>query len=163
MALVKLLGYSWAETVKELDLPQSMYRLPNRAVMLLNQQGFYDEFAVELHRWAAQISKQPKKIDFAEARRTLQNFEDIPLEDWKSVCKAAKLRMGNPGGRSRYAAAWLWAELTGGDWWFAPALRSKAHGKFQRDVYRAMEKTLFPHLAPHLRQLGRRLLSEAEG
>lgn len=161
MALVKLLGYTWAEAVRELDLPQSMYRFPNRAVMLLNQQGFYDRFAVELHRWAAQLSEQSKKIDYAAARRILENFQDIPLEDWKTVCTAGKLRIGNPGGRSRYAAAWLWAELTGGDWRLAPSLQSKAHGANQREVYRAMEKALLPQLAPYLRQFGQCLLSRA--
>ncbi|MFS0755130.1 TniQ family protein [Noviherbaspirillum sp. 1P10PC] len=161
MALVKLLGHTWAEAARELDLPQSMHRFSNRAVILLNQQGFYDQFATELHRWAVQLSEQSKKIDYAAARRVFENFQDIPMNDWKSVCRAAELRVGNRGGRSRYAAAWLWAEITGGDWRLAPALQSKAYGEQQRDVYRAMEKTVLPLLAPHLRQLGKRLLLES--
>lgn len=162
MALVKLLGHTWAEAARELDLPKSMDRFSNRVVTLLNQQGFYDRFAVELHRWAAQLSEKPRKIDYAAVRRILENFRDIPMEDWKRVCSAAEVGVGNPGGRSRYAAAWLWAELTGGDWRRAPALQSKEHGEEQREVYRTMAKTLLPHLAPYLRQLGRRLLLEIE-
>lgn len=162
MALVKLLGHTWAEAARELDLPQTMHRFPNRAIMVLNQQGLYEQFVIELHRWAAQLSEQSRKNDYAAIRRGLENFQNIPTKDWKSVCAAAEVRVGNPGGRSRYAAAWLWADLTGGDWRLAPALQSKAYGPDQREVYRVMEKTLLPHLAPHLRQLGQRLLSEIE-
>lgn len=160
MALVKLLGHTWAEAVRGLDLPESMHRFSNRAVMLLNQQGFYDRFAVELHRWAAQLSDQTKRVDYAVRRRLLEDLDDIPLQDWQGVCAAAEIGVGKLGSRSRYAAAWLWADITGGDWRSAPALRSKENQESQREVYRQMEKTLLPQLAPHLRRWGRELLVE---
>ena len=107
-----------------------------------------------------QLSQQSRKVNYAAARRALAHLQDIPPEDWKRVCEAAGLGVGKQGGRSRYCAAWLWAELTGGDWHLAPALLTQADQEIQREVYRTMQKTLFPQFAPHLRRLGRRLLAE---
>jgi hypothetical protein len=62
-------------------------------------------------------------IDHAVRRRAFADLCEVPEELWDSICQGAGLRRTRSGGRRRYSAAWIWAELTCGDPHRSPALR----------------------------------------
>ncbi|HEX8393911.1 MAG TPA: hypothetical protein VF665_16330, partial [Longimicrobium sp.] len=159
LALVKLCAPgTWAETAASLGLPVSAATgMANRAIVVLKNCGAYELFARDLHAAAARLAKQPT-TDYAHRRAVFAEFADIPGADWRDMCKAARVPPGQRGARSRYAAAWLWADLTGGDWTLAPALANTGLRK-QRLVFQRLNKAVFPTLAPFLRAYGRQVLS----
>lgn len=87
----------------------------------------------------------------------LSTFSDIPTKIWSEICCAAGIDVGQPGRRSRYAAVWLWTELTGGDWRLAPGLVGE-NAESVRTVYSRLYKTILPKLASHLCLYGSTLL-----
>lgn len=162
MALLRLSRRcTWAEAAESLELPVGPGEgMANRAVGVLRQAGTYEQFARELHRAAAALAEQPRRKDFGQLRQTLAKFTDIKTEDWERICRSAGVNMGASGSRSRYAAAWLWAELTGGDWTLAPGLA----GGNRRNQYMAfyrLEQSVFPKLAPALLEYGTHLVQAA--
>ena len=159
MSLVKLLGTTWAEAAKHLELPASMIRFANRAVTLLNTRGNTDVFTEALHGWADSLSSQSNRIDYSLRRQTLSLFRDIPRADWRALCDEAGIATGERGSRSKYAAAWLWAELTDGDWRLSPAIATHCRGTHQHDGYRNFIKTCRNALAPHLLAYGDALVA----
>ena len=153
MALVRLCGqYTWIEAAAELEIPvNSGDAMANRAVGVLRAAGAYESFAKELHRVAARLSAQPARTDYERRRDILCHFTDIPQESWEDICDKAGVGVGKSGGRSRYAGAWLWAELTGGDWRLAPSLadgrQSSRRAVFQRFYADWLPKLKVPLLA----------------
>lgn len=159
MALVRLCGAStWADAAESLQLPANSNKsLANRVVNVLRKANTYDQFAGELHRVAADLDRQSHRIDYGSLRRALAAFTDFPQEDWERICNSANVHPGKPGARSRYATAWLWAELTCGDWTLAPGLADR-NVLSQRGVFRRFRKTALPALARHLLIYGKWLL-----
>jgi hypothetical protein len=151
MALVKLCGGTWANAAEHLDLPASMNKMANKVITTLNATKGYDRFVALLHEWARHFSERQSKTDFASLRRGLQAFEDFPLDDWVRLCREAGVAVGERGGRSRYAAAWWWAEATQGDWRLAPSMASASNMANAREVFRTMEKSVFSSMATVLR------------
>jgi hypothetical protein len=163
LAAVKRLGHTWLESAHLLDLPKTMNGMANRCVMLLNQQGDYESFIGELQHWVEMIAMSKNRIDYAERRLLLNDFEDFPKPKWLEICAAAGINPGNNGSRSKYAATWLWSEVTCGDWVLAPALLTHTNGNHQRDVYKATVKALMPSLAPILVKEGQLMLDALIG
>ena len=97
------------------------------------------------HVISSTVSRYPKGKHFMAEPSNAINVSYLPVFD---------------ASKEDLVAAWLWADVTGGDWRLAPALLSNPDQEIQREVYRAMQKKLFPQFAPHLRQLGRCLLIE---
>jgi hypothetical protein len=157
MSLARLCSYlSWTKTTELLDLPLSNASgMANRAIVLLNQQGDSQLFSKALHELATRLSNDAVKVDYQNRRKMLSNLTDIPWEQWKKICAASHVIPGHIGGRSRYAAAWLWAELTCGDWKLAPALKD-GNKLNVREVYRQNEKKLFPLVKTALLDYGKR-------
>lgn len=158
MALVKLLGGTWADAAQALDLPPAMNRMANKVITTLNANGTYDQFVALLHGWAREYSEQQSRPDFAALRRTFAAFTDFPPEDWANLCAEACIRIGEPGGRSRYAAAWWWADITQGDWRLAPSMIAAKKVANAREVFRALEKAVFPKLSNTLRKYRPKIL-----
>jgi hypothetical protein len=155
LAAVKRLGYTWIASAEFLDQPKSMYGMANRCVMLLNQQGHYDQFAESLYKWTKTIAKTKVHIDYAQRRDVLRNFVEFPDDQWLQICSDSGVSKGKIGGRSKYAATWLWAEMTGGDWALAPALAAHISRTNQHAVYKIFVKTLLPKLMPALLAYGK--------
>ena len=141
-----------------LELPSSMNGMANRCIMLLNIQGNYDRFADALYSWSSEIASARNRIDYAVRRDAFREFVDFTNEKWTKICADSDSSKGNMGSRSKYAATWLWAEMTEGDWVLAPALAAHNSGTHQRDVFKTFTKTLLLPLAPALRLEGNRIL-----
>lgn len=160
LAAVKSLGHTWVQSAKLLSLPTSMYGMANRCVMLLNRQGNFDQFALELYKWTKDIASENTRIDYEELRDIYRDFTDFSDERWSLICADAGVSKGNIGSRSKYAATWLWSEMTCGDWALAPALAAHSMGNHQHDVYKSFVKTLLPTLAPALTRESKRMMTE---
>jgi hypothetical protein len=159
LAAVKSLGLTWRESALMLELPSTMNGMANRCVMLLNQQGDYDRFAEALYKWAKGFADVAVRSDYARRREAFRDFVDFTDEQWTKICFDSGVSKGNSGSRSKYAATWLWAEMTTGDWALAPALASHNVGTHQHDVYRIFVNTLLPSLSAALQREGRKMLT----
>lgn len=161
MSFVKLCGnYSWGEAAELLDLPQRQcIKMANRCVGFLVDETVKKQFARALHRLAHRLSIDQERIDHGERRTRFANLTDIPTEDWLHICARGGITPGHPGRRSRYAAVWLWSELTGGDWKLSPALKGE-NSENVREVYRQMCKTIIPKIETPLYEFGQSLLPE---
>jgi len=160
LAAVKSLGHTWRDSALLLELPSSMNGMANRCVMLLNQQGDYDHFAEALYKWTKDIAGAKMRPDYAKRRDAFRGFTDFTDDQWTKICADSGVSKGNNGSRSKYAATWLWAEMTVGDWSLAPALAAHTNGTHQHDVFRSFVKTLLPALAPVLMREGKRMSTE---
>jgi len=128
--------------------------------MLLNHQGDYDGFADALYKWSKDIGCSKNHLDYAKRRDAFRGFVDFTDEQWTQICADSGLSKGNRGSRSKYAATWLWAEMTGGDWALAPALASHNFGTHQHDVFKSFIKNFLPAMAPVLIREGKRMLTD---
>lgn len=160
LAAVKSLGHTWRDSALLLELPSSMNGMANRCVMLLNQQGDYDRFAEALYKWTKDIASAKVRFDYARRREAFRTFVDFTDDKWTKICADSGVSKGINGSRSKYAATWLWAEMTVGDWALAPALASHTNGTHQHDVFRSFVKTLLPALAPVLMREGKTMLTD---
>ncbi len=154
MAAVKLLGYTWAEAGRFLGLPESADRQANHVVTQLNRDGTYVQFAEALHKWAGSIDRS---FDFEQLRSAFVDFTDYEYDSWCALCVRAGVGPGKKGGRSKYAAAWIWANITGGDWALAPAFSGVVKPN-QREVYRVLSKTVFLPMRKLLSEAGEKML-----
>lgn len=69
----------------------------------------------------------------------------------------ASVPLGKRGGKSRYAAAWLWSLLTEGDYRCSPGFREK-DGETERELYRRFVKQDLPALEVTLERRATRLV-----
>lgn len=163
MALVKLCGqHTWGQSALELGLPvKAGIKMANQCITLLGIAGLKEAFGEELRTIATGLSKSQNKIDYRRRREMLSTFSDIPPKIWSEICCAADIDVGQPGRRSRYAAVWLWTELTGGDWRLAPGLAGENTAS-ARTVYSKFYKTILPMLASRLCVYGSTLLQERD-
>lgn len=163
MALVKLSGqHTWGQSALELGLPvKAGIKMANQCITILGTAGLKEAFGEELRAIATGLSKSQNKIDYRTRREMLSTFSDIPTKIWSEICCAADIDVGQPGRRSRYAAVWLWAELTGGDWRLAPGLAGE-NTESARTVYSKLCKTILPMLASRLCMYGSTLLQERD-
>lgn len=163
MALVKLCSQlTWGQSALELKLPvRAGIKMANQCVTILGTAGLKDAFGKSLREIATDLSLRQNKVDYRKRREMLSIFSDIPLEIWSDICRAAGVTAGQPGRRSKYAAVWLWAELTGGDWRLAPGMAGE-NIESARTVYKKLNATIIPKLAPHLSSYGLSLLSASE-
>lgn len=159
MALVKLCGeHTWEQSALELKLPvKAGVKMANQCMTILGASGLKEEFKKALHDTAIGLSKRQNIVDYHVRREIFSNFSDIPTKIWSEICRTAGIAVGHPGRRSKYAAVWLWSELTGGDWRLAPGLAGEKT-KSARTVYNRLNVTMMPRLARQLRAYGSSLL-----
>ncbi len=158
MAAVKLLGFTWAQSGQALELPETADRQANHMITQLNKNGYYDAFTRELQTWARVLSEGENRIDYQLRRDALRAVSDFSRSVWLALCAQGGITPGHRGSRSRYAAAWMWADSTCGDWGLSPAFRGESTAN-QRDVYKIMTKLLQPEMRDALRtEANRRVL-----
>ncbi len=164
MWLVKALGnYAWAGAAEKLGLPpKQSSQLASKVVSLLNAEGNAELFDTRIREAARKVASGSKQIDYGARRRFLANFTDIERESWKTICRDARVPMGKRGGKSRYAAAWLWSRLTEGDYRCSPGFREK-DGETERELYRRFVKCDLPPLEAALVQYGSGLTASLDG
>jgi len=151
MAAVKLLGLPWSQVIHALDLPTSTRYLVSDMAVRLRRAGTYPDFARELCSWATSLSHSPCRIDYKLRRDALRSVRDFSESTWRNLCRASGVPRGRPHGRSRYAAAWMWADATCGDWRSAPASRAPHSHVRSRARFAAMMKRLLPAMEHILR------------
>ena len=165
MWLAKVLtGATWEEAAREIGLPAGRGRgIANKVVSLLNSSGNTQEFSARILEIASRVAEDPMRVDYGRRRRALASLADLPFEEWEAVCRSAGARPGYRGGKSRYAATWLWGRLTGGDPKLAPGLHDK--GASAGDLYRRfLKEDLLPNeaLKEHLERYGFSLLARSK-
>lgn len=151
MAAVKLLGLPWSQVIHALDLPSSTRYLVSDIAVRLRRTGTYPDFARDLCWWATSLSHSPNRIDYKLRRDALRSVRDFSESTWRNLCGASGVPRGRPHGRSRYAAAWMWADATCGDWRSSPASRAPHSHVRSRARFTAMMKRLLPAMEPMLR------------
>jgi len=163
MALVKLCdGHTWGQAALELELPvKAGIKMANQCITILGATRLKEEFGRALQDTAVSLSSKQSRVDYRRRRKMFSTFSDIPTEIWEDICRSAGINTGQPGRRSRYAAIWLWAELTGGDWRLALGLAGE-NTNSARTVYNKLNATLMPRLASHLSTYGSSLLPTSE-
>jgi hypothetical protein len=158
MALVKLCGgYSWAQATAQLDLPEHFIYASGDGLKALRQTGTLQEFAEALRDVARRLSNDPNKIDYSMRRKVLSTLIEIPEEPWSKMCHEAGIPpCCHVGLRRKYAAAWLWGTLTGGEWFLAPGLVGEKPSNVRG--YRKHYEQTIPKVALHLLAYGYQLL-----
>jgi hypothetical protein len=141
MWLVKALtGCTWEAAAATLGLPARQARgMANKVVSLLTASNNAELFDTRLRTVACEVADDSGRVDYGGRRRALVSFTDIGRDEWKGICKAADVHPGKRGGKSRYAAAWLWSRITEGDYRFSPGFSEK-DGEAQREMYRRFVK-----------------------
>jgi TniQ len=160
MALVRLSGpYTWAQAADALSLPASHATgAANSAVGLLAAGGHDAAFRDALHALARQLSLRPDRVNYRVRRERLATLSTLSLEDWQAVAGRAGLLGLKAEARRRNAAAWVWAEVTGGDARLSPALNQGDEVRASRvEMYRRFREDDLPVLRPGLELLVRRL------
>jgi hypothetical protein len=161
LALVKLAtGATWATAAAELKMddpriPRSASHYAARLMAYRNQERFLTQLVV-FADWYDDQALQ----DFGQARRRLEALTEVPFEDWRSICSSVQAVPGRRGDRNRFAAVWLWTQLTGGDHHFAPGFSS--HGRFP-DMYNRFVRVDLPLVRSALLTYGRDLVEDKLG
>lgn len=162
LALLKLCsGYTWPQSALQLDLPieNSISLATERMRLLRHKDNAEDAFGQALTKLAENLSKEPNKVNYAERRYLFSSLKEIPTEHWIGICRAAGVNLHRSQWRQTYAAVWLWATLTEGDWRIAPGLEGKSMDT-ARSTYPRLLKTLIPIIAPYLIAYGTELIEE---
>lgn len=121
---------------------------------LLRKNCNWEEFSRALHTLAKDLSSDPHKIDYAARCEVLSTTIEIPAEEWVQICKTAGIRVGLADVRSKYAAAWLWTELTGSNWYLAPGFAKEKLRKSAVISYCQYCKTILVKVTPYLLAYG---------
>lgn len=149
IAAVKLLGFTWAEATQLLELPMNAAETAQTIMNRLQRAGRFADFVRELRRWALELSRAADRTDFQIRRDALRACADFPVAKWKALCEMGGISPGHKG-RSKYAAAWMWADATGGDWRLAPSFR-RAAPKELAVRWNQMMKIILPNMKAVLR------------
>ena len=158
LCLVKLSGsYSWPRAAEALGLDgQRCQGQANQIVYLLGKADKADVLAERLHAVAAGLENDRGRLDYGSRRRALAGLDTIPQDKWLAICRETTVS-GPRKMRSRlYAAAWLWQDLTGGDYRVAPPLFNA--GENRREVFRRFRRFDAPRLREPLLRFGEELL-----
>jgi hypothetical protein len=110
----------WEEAASALGLPQQAVNGAFAYAGSLRSRQLESTFAERLKSVAEWAQRQPP-VDYAVRRLALAGLDGISEDDWRRICASAGVGRGKPA-RRRYAAIWLWCEVTGGDYRLAPAM-----------------------------------------
>lgn len=162
--LVRLLAaVTRREAAAALELSRSAAATASSVAADLRIQGTDAAFMMRLEHLAERVSEGDEAIesaDYAERRRLLRDLEVVPWDDWCSICAEADAQVGELNGRHRYAAVWLWEELTLSDYREAAGLRGRPHHHRYHYTKRFVRHQLASIEAP-LRRYGDQLLAVA--
>ncbi|MEW6421380.1 MAG: TniQ family protein [Deinococcota bacterium] len=160
MALVKLTAnYSWVQAAEALGLPPgSGTGSANKVMGVLNALQRADTFAEALHALAAELHTRKNHTDYAALRRRLEDFSEVPWDIWCDVTHSTRCLPGKHGGKNRFAAAYVWAQATGGDWRLSPALQGPKP-LVQREMYQRFLREDFQYVQSRLDDLAAALIA----
>ena len=136
--------------------PERGRGMVNKVVSLLNAHETLELFDSRVRDCAKHILLSGDLVDYGAWRHCLAGFTDIERDQWKEMCRVAGVHPGKRGGRSRYAAAWVWAEMTSGDYRLSPAFQDRCSVS-DREVYRRFLREALPALQDQLTSYGHRV------
>jgi TniQ len=166
MALVRLCGpYTWVQAADALSLPASHATgSANSAMGLLAAGGHDAAFRDALHSLAERLSRQPSRVDYRGRRERLAGLMTLSRGDWQVVAKGAGIEGVKDTARRRSAAAWIWAQVTGGDPRLSPALNTgEGNRRSRMEMYRRFETHDLPVFRRELDALARGGRYDASG
>lgn len=147
---------TWAEAGGLLGLdPEWAIDLATRGAGTVKRKE-RERFWALLRADAEHFARSDVAINYREREQALREFTQIPRDDWFRICVDAKIHQGQ-GSKNRNAAAWLWAELTSGDWRRAPAFNGAA-SRTEVELFRRYSLQSLKILRPILLEWGHELL-----
>lgn len=160
MTIVKsLTGDSWADVTTRLGLPSNKVPLTSDLVYRLTCAGTQADFHAAAQTIIARIANGDiPTYDYADRRHRLRMLKKVPAY----VLKEADPTLIATSARRVYAAVWLWAQLTGGDPWDAPAWGVDAPAN-RKLLYRRFVSRDLNRLRPALLAYGETLLHGTAG
>ena len=163
MWLVKSIrGCTWKEAAGTLGIPPKRGRaMANKVVSLLNANETLEIFDSRVRDCVRRISLSGDLTDYGARRCCLTKFTDIGRDEWKEITYIAGVHPGKRGGRSRYAAAWVWSERTSGDYRLSPAFRDSCTIS-DREAYRSFTNNTLPALQDLLTSYGQQIMLNKE-
>ena len=151
----------YANIATQLGLPaRQTVGMMNKVMGLVRNASWEERFTAELRELAQSVAADPCPTNFGRLRSAMAGFDDIPWGEWRRICRAAGIQPGERGGRSAFAAAWVWARVTEGDWRLSPTMDDATSGR--RDSYQRFLRTAFPALEPHLENLAKELRQQVD-
>ena len=159
IALVKaMMPLSWGKAGEFLGWPlDGSKSMTGNVIVRLRKAGAAEAFHVELTALIARLLTGETPLpDLAARRRGLSGLTVVPPE----VLNRTGLTVTHA--RCRHSAAWIWAELTSGSLWEAPAWGGQSATPNQRIIYRVFLKQIFPRIEVDIRQYGQELLQKIE-
>ncbi|MFB9992528.1 TniQ family protein [Deinococcus oregonensis] len=160
MALIKTLEQcSWAEAARFLELPaKAGAAMASRAFRFL-QPEVKAVFLYKLQEIAigAMCPFSVTMIDYQQRRHDFSQLSAINPDTWKRLCREADCSPGKRDGKARFAAAWLWSFLTGGDYRLAPALNREPQSQ-QWEQYQRFRTTSLNELVGPLERYAQSLV-----
>lgn len=152
LSLVRICTEStWDEALAILEVPWNSVNFKARKIALQNN----NEFVAKLNEVVLRLNSMTSKIDYSQRRRDFALLTCIPELDWNRICQRAEICPRVNDNDNRNATAWLWAELTGGNWRWAPGLK----GVTKNSMYgcKLFQARFLPQLEAGLRRYGENL------
>jgi hypothetical protein len=161
MELVRLIARaSRREAALALGLPATSAGTAASVAGRMRRHGTDGVFMARLQKLARELSTETVQTDYRTRRQVLQELEAVPWDEWCSICKESTASTGHVGGKNRYAAVWLWEELTLSDYRLAAGLRGSPY--HQRYVYSTKFVTCqLAEIEEPLRRYGEKLIAVA--
>lgn len=140
MALLRAAGLRrWEAIAQALGYENATgRRIARNGVYALRRCGRAERFWDAINADLTELAAAEELIDYREREQALRGFSNFPDDAWRQLCLRAVVPFGKRGGRRDRSAAWLWAELTSGDWKEAPVFRPPASAP-SGDLYHRFE------------------------
>ena len=165
VALLRLgSNLTWKEAAEMLGWPPAESQsVADRAVCVLLQNDKLETFSHRLTMTAHRIAKGSDKTDYGSRRRALSSLTEISVDDWSGICNRVGASTGSEGIRRRFAATWIWCQLTEGYYRLSPALKPIYDDKASNigsSYRRFVRSQMSPDLEKALLEYGHSLLAE---
>ncbi len=127
---------SWPRAAALLGLPENDGRQASTGTMpRITETGAGARFGQEIQAMAADLAREPERIDYAARRAAFRGLRAVPVAEWKAL--AAEVGLTRPATEAlrRNAMAWIWINVTGSSIRTAPAFHYSPT-ESQMEVYR---------------------------
>lgn len=146
---------TWMQAVRALGHDPARQRITPALVNRLTINDTRDAFLEAIHTVLDRLATGAiPAVDYPQRRADLRRLRRTPHDVLREADPTTKVTTA----RRRNSAAWLWADLTSGHPWHAPAWRNTPPTESQREVYRRFATRDLPNIETTLRDYGHTLL-----
>ncbi len=143
-------GFSDIEVMERLRYPEGTIRdRILRAAVRLRGRKLNDAVAARARDLLSILVQRHPPVDYVERARAYETLMVLPPNDWAVIAANGDTAHGRAGSNESYAAALVWAELTGNGWKESPFIR-EGPGKLESRLETVRRFEL--HMAPPLKR-----------